>query len=139
MRPVTRAPCATVTLVWKMRPSTSAPASIADGGREDPAHQAPGDHDLARDDVAFDIAVGGDHQAERGNAAYDPAGNHKLAINLQHAANRNAVTQERGRFLSFNLRNIVSRARCRGSTGHCQHEHPCSRHGPPAARHHGRK
>src|SRR5665213_4518627 len=107
------------------------------GGGEDAAVQAPCDDDFARDDIAFDSAIGGDHQAARGNAAYDPAGHHNLAIDFEHARDRHAVTQERRRFLSFKLRYIVPRARCRGSTGHCQHEHPMFTSRLPSREHHG--
>src|SRR6185437_3521997 len=68
----------------------------------------------------------------RGDAPAHAARHHKLAVNLQHALNPRAGPKVRWRRFIFVARDIGPRNLVRGSTGHCKHEHPCSRHWPPS-------
>jgi len=73
-------------LVWKMRPSDSALASIDTVGAR-PAAQASSDHHLAPT-MSPSTYRRRDDQFERGDAASHQAGNHKLALNFERTSIR---------------------------------------------------
>ncbi len=77
----------------------SAVGAIVTVGAKDAAVEAARDDDLARHDVAFDLAIDRDRQPERGDVAADESQNLKRALDFESAANRYAFAEKgRGKF-----------------------------------------
>jgi hypothetical protein len=84
--------------------------------RENASIHAPLDDDLPRDDVALDASAFRDYQSERRDATPYEAGNNKLAIDFEGAADSGTTADDGRGYHILSLRSSGSRALVLGST-----------------------